>query len=62
MDGYWVVHLKVDATITELDFGRDCHHIDWAKDSWRFQRVKEGETLTIIPKENILYVEWREER
>lgn len=60
MDDYWVVHLKVDATITELDFDRKVHHIDWSKDSWRFKRSKDGETLAIIPKENILYVECRD--
>lgn len=63
MNGYWVVHLKVDATITELDFDRKCHCIDWTKDSWRFQRINDSESvLAIIPKENILYAEWRKKR
>lgn len=63
MNGYWVVHIKVDATITELDFNRKCKFINWLKDSWRFQRNNDTESvLAIIPKENILYAEWRKTR
>ena len=60
MNGYWVVHLKSSGTVSEsvLDFNKKATILEAEDEEWTFKRSCSHSTIAVIPRENILYVEW----
>lgn len=63
MDGYWVVHLKSEGTVTEnvLDFDKRVQELVHGTEEWTFKSCRSG-VIAIIPRENILFAEYIREK